>query len=215
MKKVDREAPEPHGSPHGQDKKKKDRRCGHHFVDLYTSSLSYGRKKRNRIRYLSWAIDLFGYSDPEIEEEVTGESSREETNQRVRQAVGKLSPLERQFVECFYFECKSYNQIALILNKKIYKLERIHARALAKLKMLLSDYVKNRFNLSLPEETDLAVHSACVICKSPFRQELDKLIKAKKKQETYRSLIRIFKEKYGLKIRTPQVIIGHKNKHMV
>ena len=215
MKKVVPETRESGGSGHAHRKKKKDRRCGHHFVDLYTSSLSYGRKKRNRIRYLSWAIDLFGYSDPETEEEVTGESSREETNQKVREAVGKLSPLERQFIEYFYFECKSYNQITLILNKKIYKLERIHYRALAKLRMLLSDYVKDRFNLSLPEETDLTVHTDCIICKSPFRRELDKLIKAKKKQETYKSLIRVFKQKYGLEIKTPQVIIGHKNKHMV
>jgi hypothetical protein len=177
---------------------------------------------------LSWAIDLFGYPDPEMEE-VTGESSpeessssivykemsREETNQRVREAVGRLSPLERQFIEHFYFECKSYNQIALILNRKIYKLERIHYRALNKLRILLSDYVKTRFNLSLPEETDLKMNSRCIICKSPFRQELDKLIKAKKEGETYRSLIRIFKQKYGLEIKTPQVIIGHKRKHMV
>jgi hypothetical protein len=41
------------------------------------------------------------------------------------------------------------------------------------------------------------------------------LIQAKKEKETYKSLIRIFKEKYGLKIKTPQVIIGHKKKHMV
>lgn len=215
MKKVVREAPEPHGSGQVQHKKKKDRRFGHHFVDDYSSSLSYGRKKRNRIRYLSWAIELFGYSDPGVEGEVIAESSQEETNQKVREAVGKLSPLERQFLEYFYFECKSYKDISLIMNKKIHKLERIHSRALAKLKMLLSDYVKTRFNLSLPEEADLTVHSGCIICKSPFRRQLEKLIEAKKKQETYKSLIRVFKQKYGLKIKTPQVIIGHKNKHMV
>ena len=215
MKKVVREAPEPHGSGQAQHKKKKDRRFGHHFVDDYTSSLSYGRKKRNRIRYLSWAIELFGYSDPGVEGEVTAESSREETDQKVREAVGKLSPLERQFIEYFYFECKSYNQIALILNKKIYKLERIHGRALTTLKMLLSDYVKTRFKLDSPEETDPKINSHCVICKSSFRRQLEKLIEAKKKEETYKSLIRVFKQKYGLKIRTPQVIIGHKNKHMV
>lgn len=127
----------------------------------------------------------------------------------------KLTPLERQFVEYFYFEYKSYQEISLILNKKIHKLERIHNRALSKLKMLLSDYVKTRFKLNLPQETDLKMHSHCIICKSPFRQELDELIKAKKEEETYKSLIGIFKEKYGLEIKTPQVIIGHKRKHMV
>ena len=198
-------------------KKKKDRRFGHHFVDFYNSSLSCGGKKKSRIRYLNWATELFGYSDPEKEKEVITESSQEdkssvveeETNQKIRDAVDKLSPLEKQFIEYFYFECKNYKEISLILNKTIRKLERIHNRALGKLKMLLSDYVKTRFKLSIPEETD------CIICKSPFRRELDKLIKAKKKEETYKSLMKIFKEKYGLEIKTPQVIIGHKRKHMV
>ena len=208
MKKIVRQA---------HHKKKKDRRFGHHFVDFYNSSLFCGRKKKSRIRYLNWATDLFGYSDEEIEEKAVAELSDEdksqvvdeETSQEVREAVEKLTPLERQFIEYFYFQCMSYKEISLILNKTIRKLERIHNRALGKLKMLLSDYVKTRFKLSIPEETD------CMICKSPFRRELDKLIKAKKKEETYKSLMRVFKEKYGLDIRTPQVIIGHKRKHMV
>lgn len=204
-------------------KKEKDRRFGHHFVDFYNSSLSYGRKKRKRIKCLNWADELFGHSeeeeaknyDAEISDEKRnqveddGDPFREETNLKVRGAVERLSPLERQFVEYFYFEDKSYREISVLSNKSIRRLERIHRRALGKLKMLLSNYVKTRFKLNLPEQTD------CIICKSPFRQELDKLIQAKKEKETYKSLIRIFKEKYGLKIKTPQVIIGHRKKHMV
>jgi len=204
-------------------KKEKDKRFGHHFVDFYNSSLSYGRKKRKRIKCLNWADELFGHSDEEeaknYDAEISdekriqvvddGDPFREETNLKVREAVERLSPLERQFVEYFYFEDKSYREISVIFNKSIHRLERIHHRALGKLKMLLSDYVKTRFKLNLPEQT------GCIICKSPFRQELDKLIRAKKDKETYKSLIRIFKEKYGLKIKTPQMIIGHKKKHMV
>jgi len=217
MKKMIRQALEPHGSGQAHHKKKKDRRFGHHFVDLYNSSLSYGREKRNRIRYLNWATELFGHLDEEIEKKTFADLSDEgnyqvvdeETNQKVREAVAKLTPLERQFVEYFYFEDKSYREISVILNKKIHKLERIHNRALTKLKMLLSNYVKTRFKLSIPEKTD------CIICTSPFRQELDRVIRAKKEEETYKSLLRVFKEKYGLDIKTPQVIIGHKKKHMV
>ncbi|MFQ6031689.1 MAG: RNA polymerase sigma factor [Candidatus Zixiibacteriota bacterium] len=208
-------------------KKKKDRRFGDHFVDFYNSSLSYGRKKRCRIRYLNWATELLGHSDPEVEKKLItelsqeerssviddGDPSGEETTQKVREAVGNLTPLERQFIEYFYFECKSYQEISLILNKKVHKLERIHNRALGKLKMLLSDYVKTRFKLKLPE--DLKMRSHCIICKSPFRQELDELIRGKKDEETYKPLMRVFKEKYGLEIKTPQGIIGHKKKHMV
>jgi RNA polymerase sigma factor (sigma-70 family) len=204
-------------------KKEKDRRFGHHFVDFYNSSLSYGRKKRKRIKCLNWADELFGHPEEEEAEnydaeisdekrsqvEDDGDPFREETNLKVREAMERLSPLERQFIEHFYFEDKSYREISVLLNKSIHRLERIHHRASGKLKMLLSNYVKTRFRLNLPEQTD------CIICKSPFRQELDKLIQAKKEKETYKSLIRIFKKKYGLEIKTPQVIIGHKKKHMI
>lgn len=201
----------------------KDRRFGPHFVDFYNSSLAYGRKKRRRIRYLNSADEAFGHSDEEIQKQALSELSSEDNHQgldieypyteetilKVRDAVRRLPPMERQFVECFYFECKTYREISVILNKSIYKLERIHSQALTKLRMLLSNYVKTRFKFDIPKET------ACIICKSPFRQELDKLIQAKKEKETYKSLIRIFKEKYRLDIKTPQVIIGHKKKHMI
>ncbi len=204
-------------------KKEKDKRFGHHFVDFYNSSLSYGRKKRKRIKRLNLADEIFGHSEEEKEKNYVAEQTdedktqiidvgdpfREETNLKVREAVERLSSLERQFVEYFYFEDKSYREISVLLNKSIHRLERIHHRASGKLKMLLSNYVKTRFKLNLPEQTD------CIICKSPFRQELDKLIQAKKEKETYKSLIRIFKKKYGLKIKTPQIIIGHKKKHMI
>jgi hypothetical protein len=209
--------------------KNKDRRFGAHFVDFYNSSLAYDRKKRHRIRYSNSTDEVLGQSDVGMEKqalpELSGEGShqatdveyprREEIILMVGEAIKKLLPIERQFVACFYFEGKSYKEISVILNKDIRKLERIHNQALAKLKMLLYDYVKARFKLNIPKKTALKMHSQCIICKSPFRQELDKLIQAKKEEETYKSLIRIFKEKYGLHIKTPQVIIGHKKKHMV
>jgi hypothetical protein len=203
--------------------KGKDRRFGPHFVDFYNSSLAYGRKKRRRIRSFNSADDAFGQSDEEMEKQALPELSSEGSHQAtdieyprreeiilmVGEAIKRLLPIERQFVVCFYFEGKNYKEISVILNKAICKLERIHNHALAKLKMLLYDYVKARFKLNIPKKT------ACIICKSPFRHELDKLIQAKKEKETYKSLIRIFKEKYRLNIKTPQVIIGHKKKHMV
>jgi RNA polymerase sigma factor (sigma-70 family) len=199
----------------GEDKR--DKRFGDHYVDHYKCSLSYGRKKRNRIRFLNWTTELFGYLGEEIEEKIlqqvsinNGSSENDESiNQEVRKAVEKLAPVEKQFVELFYFESKTYQEIAQILKKKIYKLERIHQRALGKLRILLADFVKNRFKLDIPQKTD------CIICKSPFRQELDELIRNKKPEETYASLIKLFKQQYGIDIKTPQVIIGHQRKHII
>jgi hypothetical protein len=192
---------------------KKDRRFGDRFVDHYSSSLSYGRKKRSRIRYLNWATELYGCPDDEIETKIlqnlSGSEVNESINREVRKAVQKLSFEEKQFIQLFYFEFRSYQEIAGISKRKMYRLERIHQRALGKLRIILADFVKKHFDLNVPEKTN------CIICNSPFRLELDKLIRAKKEHETYSRLIKVFRQKYGLVIRTPQVIIGHRKKHMV
>jgi len=196
---------------------KEDRRRGHQFVDHYNSSLSYGRKKRGRIRYLNRVVELCGRLDQEIEQRILGSCSQsKERSEReeliggeVRKAVQKLSPTERMFVELFYFEFRSYREIAGIMKKKTYKLERLHQRALGKLRIVLSDFVKEQFKFELPQKTD------CLICNSRFREELDELIRSKKDEETYARLIKTFRQKYGIKVKTPQTIIGHERKHMV
>ncbi|MGB2770536.1 MAG: hypothetical protein WBC88_12490 [Candidatus Zixiibacteriota bacterium] len=198
-------------------KGKKDKRRGHEFVDYYSSSLSYGRKKRTRIRYVNRVTKLFGHLDQEIEQRILGSSTPDQErskkeeliDRQVRAAVERLLPTEKQFVELFYFQVRSYQEIAGIMKKKTWKLERLHERALGKLRILLTDFVKEQFEFEIPQET------ACVICSSPFRGELDELIRSKKEEETYSRLIRIFKQKYGINVKTPQVIIGHKKKHMV
>lgn len=196
---------------------KEDKRRGDEFVDHYTSSLSYGRRKRGRIRRLNRTTKLFGHLDSEIEQRILGipspcreRSQREDLiDRQVRWAVEKLSPAERQFIELFYFEFRSYQQIARIMYKKNHKLQRLHQRALGRLRILLADFVEEQFKLKLPEET------TCVICKSPFRKELEELIRGKKEEETYSRLMRVFREGYGVDVKTPQTIIGHRRKHMV
>ncbi|UCB53178.1 MAG: sigma-70 family RNA polymerase sigma factor [Candidatus Zixiibacteriota bacterium] len=197
--------------------KKEDKRRGHQFVDHYNSSLSYGRKKRTRIRYVNRVTKLFGHLDLDIEQRILGSSSpnqerseREELiDHEVRSAVEKLLPREKQFVELFHFQFRSYQEIARIMKKKTHKLERLHQRALGKLRILLANFVKEQFKFELPQKTD------CIICNSPFRGEMDELIKGKKDEETYARLIKTFRQKYGINVRTPQTIIGHRRKHMV
>jgi RNA polymerase sigma factor (sigma-70 family) len=197
--------------------KSKDRRFGEHFVDYRPRSLYPRKTKGTRIRCLNWIDGLYGVPDRELEKKSTPDSpggsvtpeSDERINFEVRKAVARLQPDEKQFVELFYFEFKSYQEIAQKLRKRIHWLERIHDRALGKLRFILADFVKERFGLDVPEDTD------CVICRSPHRQELDRLIRLKKKEETYSRLIRVFKQRYGVDVKTPQAIIGHKRKHII
>jgi hypothetical protein len=197
--------------------KKKARRLGEHFVDCqhYTSLL--GRKKKKRIRYQGWVNDICsawnqgqnGLFPPDHSVEAITPEVCESVNREVRNAIAKLKPDERRFVELFYFDFNSYQEIARKLDKKAHKLERIHKRAIGKLRLLLTGFVKEHFDLDVGQNTD------CIICSSPHREELDLLISSKKEEETCSKLIKIFKQKYGIEIKTPQLIIGHRRKHMI
>ena len=197
--------------------KKEDKRRGHEFVDHYRSSLSYGRKKGARIHYLDSVDELRGGLAEEIERAIIESSCpgqerserAELIDREVRAAVEKLARPERQFVELFYFELRTYQQIAGIMKKKTHKLQRLHQRALDRLQMFLADFVKEQFKLEPRQKRD------CIICSSPFRKELEELIRGKKEEETYSRLIGVLRKKYGIEVRTPQTIIGHRKKHMV
>jgi RNA polymerase sigma factor (sigma-70 family) len=195
----------------------KDRRLGHHFVDHHTCTLSPGKKKRRRIRNLSWVTELYGVSDGESPDKGgwisagPGEEQRESDSidLEVRKAVARLRPDEKQFVELFYFQFRSYKEIARRAGKKVHKLETINSRVREKLKLLLAGFVKKRFGIAASPVSD------CIICNSPDRAAIDQLIRKKRDDQTYSRLMSILRSEYGLDIRTPQVIIGHRRKHMV
>lgn len=203
---------------------RKDRRFGNHFVDYYTCSSGYGRKKRPRIRYLEWAqgkVDFcspfekdlfFSQKDADAEGQETSRDIELETT--VEKALNKLNQEEKRFIQYFYYDCFSYEKISFILGKKKCKLEKIHKDAKEKLKLVLKNFVKKRFGISLSLDAS-AKDTDCIICKSPHREKLDELIRKKKKNQTWSRLIKLFKKDYGVSVKTPQILITHQKKHMV
>jgi RNA polymerase sigma factor (sigma-70 family) len=191
---------------------RRDKRRKDHFVDHYTCSLGYGRKKRKRIRSLNWVSGKeepeFALREFELIQKIKEEESRSELEVIVAKALDKLDSLEREFIRYFYYDCLSYNQISQLLDKTKDRLERIHRSALEKLRFGLRDYVSQRYKLKISQE------KKCLICSHPLRDELDDLIRTKKKEETWKNILRIFKVKYTLEIKTPQVLINHQRKHM-
>lgn len=201
---------------------KKDRRRKDHYVDFYSCSLGYQqgdlcrRKKRGRIRYLNWVLERSGIYGPEdlkfdLNEKENQERIKkdEELEKKVNEALGKLDEMEKKFILYFYFDCFSYERIGFLLKKRKDRLQRIHQNALNKLKLILRDYVEERFKFKVNDKSD------CIICQNPDREELDKIIRGKRKEDTWKRIIRILQDQYGLKIKTPQVLIGHLRKHMV
>lgn len=198
---------------------RKDRRFGNHFVDYYTCSLGYGRKKRPRIRYLEWAQGKVDFCSP-FEKDLffsmnPSDSPKDiELETTVEKALDKLNEEEKRFIQYFYYDCFSYEKISQILGKRKYKLEKIHKDAKEKLKLVLKSFVKKRFGISLSLDAS-AKDMDCIICKSPHTKKLDELIKKKKKNQTWSRLIKLFKKDYGVNIKTPQILITHQKKHMV
>jgi len=202
--------------------RKTDRRRKDHYVDFYPCSLGYQqgdmcrRKKRGRIRYLNWALESSGMTGleglkPNLNEKENLEKMKkdEELEKKVNQALDRLDQIERKFILYFYFDCLSYEKITLLLKRRKDKLQRIHQNALNKLKLILKDYVEKRFKLGVEDENN------CIICQSPYREELDKIIRGKRKEETWKRIIRILQDHYDLRIKAPQTLIGHLRKHMV
>jgi actin-related protein len=95
------------------------------------------------------------------------------------------------------------------MNKTKDRLERIHNSALEKLKFSLKEFVSQRYKIKIFPE------GKCLICSHPEREKLDELIKTKKEEETWKKILRLFKEEFNLEVKTPQILINHQKKHMV
>ena len=55
--------------------------------------------------------------------------------------------------------------------------------------------------------------SRCELCNSPYRPQIDLLIEHKEDSQTWREVISEIRVKYGVTIKTPQTLIGHKKYH--
>lgn len=191
----------------------KDKRRKDHFVDYYVCSLAYGRKKGKRIRALNW---VEGVEKPEslseeldLIEKMKEEKAIAELEEKVEAALDKLEAQEKEFIRYFYYDCQSYDQISEIMNKTKDRLERIHKSALEKLKFSLKGFVSQRYRIKI------SPGKKCLICSHPEKEKLEELIRAKKKEETWKKVLLIFKEKFNLEVKTPQILINHQKRHML
>lgn len=145
---------------------------------------------------------------PGIWERKTSSSRQERVRRAVREEVAKLAYHEREFVELFWFQGRSMSEIAALLGKKPYKLECLNRRILRKLKSRLTDFVNAEFGLKVRK------NPGCILCSHPQRVEIDALLKSKRPEETFRRIISTLQSDFGIRVRTPQIIIGHMKYHI-
>ncbi|RKX20003.1 MAG: hypothetical protein DRP51_06445 [Candidatus Zixiibacteriota bacterium] len=165
---------------------------------------------KGKIIYQNWIVDI-GF-DPGQTAKIGIKNDiikpDEKVISAVRTAIKKLTEQERNFIENYYFQGKTYREIARILNRRISRIEGLHRRSLAKLRKYLAGFVKERFGI------DAEIGRECIICASPYKEKIDRLIKSKSRQETWKRIIEILWNKYQIRIKTPQVLIGHQKYHL-
>jgi hypothetical protein len=136
---------------------------------------------------------------------------REKTSEirlRVREALKRLSMQEREFIAQFYFMGKSYREMSEQSGRPTHKLEALHKRAVKKLKKELSGFVRERFGVETGSDAD------CQICRSPHVAEINRLISQRDKTATWKPIIKTLCKEYGLKVSSPQILIGHEKYHI-
>lgn len=156
----------------------------------------------NRIIFQNWIIESGKHGPSQSEAE-----NSEKIDEAVKAAMKRLTEEEREFIAHFYFMGESYGEIAERSGREIHKLASLHERAIRKLRRHLIGFVRQRF--------DLAVETAseCPLCQSAERNAIDHLIANRDRTATWKPVIRELERTYKIRVRSPQVIIGHEKYH--
>lgn len=160
-----------------------------------------------RIEFIDWIYQASSRSlwqqQPLSDEE---KQRRERIGVAVRQALRKLPPAERLILEKYFFEGETLATIAEQLGRRHATIINYQRRALKSLRKHLAAFVAEEFGIDQEQP-------ACCICRSPKRAEIEALIAAKRLAEPYGLLMKRIEKEFGLKVGSPQTIIGHQKYH--
>jgi hypothetical protein len=170
----------------------------------------------SRVVYQNWIAELG--RDPSFSVQSNGSNSPgtsekesadrlEYLRQSVRTALKGLSEDERELIEQIHFMGRCCTEIAGLTGRAEHRLEALHGRALRKLRRKLAPLVKELFGI------EPSLGSACPICNSPSRKEIDRLIRERDSSGTWRPVMRRIRADFNLRITTPQTLIGHEKYH--
>jgi len=127
----------------------------------------------------------------------------------VRSAIAELDDREREFIIQYYYAGQTYRQIGERLGVPRHRLETIHRRAIRRLRALLGAFVRDRYGVADD------VSPGCPLCASPNRAEIDRIIRSRDPDGTWRPVIRALKQRFGLKITAVQTLISHEKYHVI
>ena len=155
-----------------------------------------------------WLQQKVGHEDKILSEIEPKNPLKKQIIIEVSRALHRLSGPAREIVERYYYMGQSYQEISRDLYMTIGIVERKHKYALLKLAKYLAPFVEKSFGISSIPETN------CIICNSPFRAEIERLIDSKPASQTWKAVLRKLKNHYQLDVKGPQIIMSHLKYHL-
>jgi len=125
---------------------------------------------------------------------------------RVQQAMRKLTSDEREIVERIHYMGQTCREISEKSGRSVPRLESLHGRAMKRLRKELRPLVKELYGIEPPSPR-------CVICRSPLREEIDRMLEEHDVRRSWRTVMQRLRDEYGVRLRTPHTLIGHKKYH--
>jgi hypothetical protein len=181
---------------------------------------------RARIVYQNWVVDECRDQTPRQWENVSGNGLDEPggvgfqdnspdgstaRTARIKREVGRamerLSIEEREFVVLFYYIGLTFREIAEKSGRSMHKIEALQRRAVKRLKKELGSFVVSEFGLQRNSP------ATCVICNSPHRAEIDRLMLRRDRRATWRPFMRVLRDEFGITVTRPTQLVGHEKYH--
>jgi len=165
---------------------------------------------RAKIVYQNWIVELG--TDPSVQRGTLPPDDpiipNGEIIRAVRRALDKLPPFQKELIEDYYFRGISVADLAADRKIKPSEIQSYLREAIKSLKGSLDSFVRRKFGIRSRKSRE------CPICNSEHRDEINRLIIDRNPRETWKNVIKTLKRDFGIVIKTPQVLIGHRKYHI-
>ncbi len=131
----------------------------------------------------------------------------EQINEAVRAAIEQLEPNERIVIERYYLQFEEMSSIADGMGISLARATTLHLRAIGRLRKLLASFAKENFGIAKRSAT------RCPLCRSPYRAEIDELIRGRDPRRPWRILLQQLRREFGIRVRSYHAIVSHQRFH--
>ena len=142
---------------------------------------------------------------PEVPEEKPVPCN-ENVEKEIRRALEKLTEMEREIVERFFFLGQKQGKIGAGLGLSEFRVKTVLLKAKRKLKNFLAHFVRKKYGVIVKEPI-------CPICLSKKRKRIEKLLKTKTKEEGWKRILRQLREKHQIRTNS-RSLQRHLSEHM-